>query len=88
MDIEYDPTEEEADDIDGLLDYDGLRDQWRILCPEHGEIDRGPDGSIASHDAMIYRWVDHMAQAHHGDGRLTGADRMMLIGEDGRSGVR
>lgn len=84
MDIEYDPTEEEADDIDGELDYDPRRDQWRIVCPEHGEVERTPDGSAASHDAMIYRWVAHMQEAHHGDGLLTLDDRMMLIGEEGR----
>jgi hypothetical protein len=65
------------------LDYDARRDQWLIACSEHGEVERAPDGSAESHDAMIRRWARHMHEEHHGDGRVPPDDHMMMIGSDG-----
>lgn len=79
MDIEYDPTEEEADDVTGLLDYDTRGKVWVLICSEHGEIERSPDGSASSHDNAIRRWTAHMQQEHHGDGVMTADDHAMLI---------
>jgi hypothetical protein len=79
MDIEYDPTEEAADDVQGLLDYDTRTDIWMLRCSEHGEIERTTDGSAVSHDGLVRRWTDHMQQEHHGDGVMTPEDEAMLI---------
>lgn len=79
MDINYDPSEEEVDDVDGVLDYDKRRCQWRLLCTEHGEIERAADGSAEEHDRLVHLWVDHLREDHHGDGRLTPAHLYMLL---------
>jgi len=80
MGIEYDPTEEvEDDDVIGCLDYDSRQDIWILLCSEHQELERSRDGSAEAHDALIYRWVQHMQEKHHGDGVLSFDERQMLI---------
>lgn len=79
MGIEYDPTEEVEDEVDGLLDYNARADRWEMYCSEHGEIARSDDGSVASHDSMIRRWTQHKQSDHHGDGVMSFEDRMMLI---------
>jgi hypothetical protein len=83
VDINYDPTEEEADDVDGVIDIDARTDQWLITCSEHGEVERALDGSRESHDAMAHRWVRHMQEEHHGDGRMSMDIRMMLFSSEG-----
>ncbi len=77
MDIEYDPTEEDPDDVQGLLD--DRRGRWSLACSEHGAIETAADGSAEAHDALVYRWTSHMQESHHGDGRMSPDDQMMLI---------
>lgn len=83
MDIEYDPTEEEADEVNGLLDYrpmPGTRGKvWVLECPECGVVEHAADGSAESHDRMVRRWPAHMQERHHSDGQMTPEDVEMLI---------
>ena len=79
MDIEYDPTEEEEDDVEGQIDFDEEEGVWLLLCSEHGLVERSVDGSAASHDAMIRQWTRHKQKFHHGDGIMSWRDQEMLI---------
>lgn len=78
MDIDYDATEVDVDELpSGLLDY--RLDRWEVRCEEHGLVERAPDGSAESHDAMIHSWAQHEHAHHGGNGQLDWDDRMMLI---------
>lgn len=68
MDIDYDSTEIDEDELPtGIL---GLtrNQRWNVSCSAHGLLETADDGSREEHDRMIAVWARHRAEVD-GDGK-------------------
>lgn len=79
MDIEYDPTEIDEDEIPGGRIHITRGNRWQSWCNECGLLATAADDSRDEHDRMIEVFAQHRGKRHGGSATPTFDEQMMMF---------